>query len=1788
MRGMTSMRWVGVVALMGFVGACRCPNTAPEDCGTIDVNFESPMNGDTVASTLDVSINATRDGGAIDLVSATVQTQPVSGGTFSQARPGEVSTNRATFTGVTLGAGQNLIKVNVQTVGVGAATECPGSRTITVLVDNTMPGTPDVTSFTFQGDANADKVLNLTELPNPPVTALIAATGTTSSCTVAVRDQASPMTVRGTGTFGANGIATVVLDDDMAMNNLDATYALQAVVTCGTVTNNIATDVEAKSALRIDRQAPTCSLDAPMKTALGPSDDPDMATAGFQLRATASATGALTIEVRITGTQGDGGMVSLTTGPQTPMNGMISRDFTVAAAGSTTYTVAVDARDGAGNSCTASRQVQVDYDAPAITITSPTMAGSPYTSSYVIPVTANIPGGAGGTVQFSIGTRHITPPIAIPMNGMVATTANFANGANQVITAEAFDAARNRATATETFTVNVTGGCSIFFTRPETRPALITTANYIVTVQTSCPGPVTLKRTGLPDLMQPVSGGVASFNLMGLANGMYTFTAEVGSPAATDSIQVTVDTALPNIIQPVPSSGQTVAVLNKLSDPNPAAGAQTQLAFTATVPTGGRVDVCSNQAPAPGGAMPCPDGAMGWWLLRSGVTTPEPSFTFPEGAYELKLVIVNGGMAVAVSSTVAYRVDVTPPTTSMFRLLGDTNMDNRLNIAELMGAPPQVSVNFNTGTGPAAVTQVMVRDPAAAGTLYNNAAGVTQMAGSATVSLNTNISPTVSLYNFEVVVVDDVNNSSDPLVLNNITIDSVAPTCVISAPSANLFGGPMDADGTTAGYQLDQQVTTSTDPTTVAMSVSGAQTLTAMVMSSGGVATHRFTLTVPVGMVNRYSFAATCTDLAGNATVATGFNDVDVDLDPPTCTVTAPVASPPQYASFTIPTTITVGGAGTVGRAVTVFSTQGAGMPTAAGMLTVGAGGTASGNISYPFSGMQTVTAEVTDPAGNRCAATSSVVIDVNAMGCSLSIVSPVPNGPNGETFVSSTNISIGARTSTCGAGRAVTLSNITGGVPGTPIGAGGTTNGTGDVTLTGMLAAGGPYTLRATIDNGAGILTTADLSNFYVDTSAPTVTSVSPALMPPATTLYFVAAGNRNTVGTMPSSNYIVDTMAGAPANFTVQANGIMNAAGGRISVRFKGSEVAGQTIATDNANATVPVVLPHNDSGQLQVVITDLAGNSLTALDAPAVSDVVAPGAPTFTATLGDARNATVTLMLNSTPTYDDGADMASGDHDGFDIRWTTANVPNNNGLGAATDYFDSARAFAEANEPWQMGSIAKDLKLPPFNTYYVVVRAHDEVGNYSSYPSPQTVANEGTKVSLTNPSMTAGQNFGRLVVSSRNLQNPSADSLNGDAIDDLVVGASAATTNKVFVYFGRAGFTGLTTCPAMSCQEINLPGTASSDQFGAEISVGNVGDTASPDLIVGSPFFNQGGTAPNTGRVFIFFGGGATLDTAMFIELRGTGTQTLFGRSAQVIPDIDKDGIPELAVGAPAENSGRGRIYIYRGRSRALWLAARTALDGVVPYVPTSAATWVIEGPLPVTGVNNQFGLPRLGFTSLGDLDNDTFPDFTASAGSNAVNKVFLFSGNTVQSATMPITTGTGGTPEQTLATLSITPGAASTASFGQSVLGGTSFVGGMANDLLIAHGLASRVYVWADLITPVPSSTTTVIDGPSGSFFGNALAAGRIDGDTVTNPTPDVVVGENPPVGSASSNAWIFYSRSGAFDPVAGQFFQSKSSGAVSSAGAYGSSVAVGDFNNDSRPDIAIADPSTSPGSVVVWH
>lgn len=1757
----TSAMRVAAVLAVAVVQGCTC-GTPPEECGDLVVTFTNPTDGATSPATTDVVV-AVEDatGAKVELDTATLVTRLSTATEFSLPIDGTVSQGQATFSGVMLETGTNQLKVTVQKKG----TACVGGKTITVAVAEAVP--PKVLTFTFPQDLNKDGVLSSVELPSgQKIRADLTFTGVAGG-RVEVLDGT---TVVATQMVGANS-ASVELD---VASLTDKSYAFFAKVTRGTATNDAASNPEANGVIALKRTVPTCAIDAPTKSVLGPNDDADTIKAGYQLRASATVSAsAQTVELKLV----SGAMA--TSGKKPPVMGGLSFDFDLTPTGQVDYQLAVEAVDDVGNTCTSTKTITIDFAPPVVTITSPS-AGTTYTTPR-LDITGTVVGGEGGTVALTARQGAMTRSLGVVAvtNGMFATSAQFLNG-SWTVSAVATDAAGNvAAPVTVAFVMNSTV-CTVVFVTPASRPALVTTATQIFQVTSNCNNePVTLLQNGANPRMATTGGnGVASWTVSGLTNGNYKFRVEVGAGASLqfDEIDVVVDTNAPTITSP--PSGATPTLLNAQLDTNrTAAGVQRQLTYTATVPMGARVDVCVNLAPAPGGAVACPDGSSGFWVLKASQAASDPAFTFPNGTYAMKVVVV-AGSTVVPSMPLNLIVDAIRPDVAVASFVGDANGDRQLNIAELAGQPPRLQVTLGRGDVQATISAISVRDRTT-NTVLNTAGAISWAGAVATVTFDQNVTTTEQEYDLEIRVTDVSNNQNvlanatadDPLdteaQLGTVRIDKQAPDCAITQPAVKLFGSADDADSATAGYQLRTRATTSADAVSVRFDLTGAATQNATKTVAGAAASHDFTVSSSGTLT--YDVGAICTDGAGNTRTATAYTGVVVDNEAPTCAFTAPVASPPAYPNFAIATSVNVGGADAVGRTVTVWSTQGAGAPQSAGSLVVAANGTASGSVTYPFSGSQTITAQVSDPAGNVCTSASRV-IDIQTMGCPISFLSPTlmagrvvvnraaDTNPGTATVA---EFNVNGRASAACAGRTVTLFQIVGPTS-TSLGTG-TTDTNGDVTIAAALPeSASAQTLRLRIDNGAGITTDADLTPIFVDLTAPTFTSAAPS----ASSLRFVAATNKN-IG---SAGVVVDTVAGIPADATVTVNGVTGALNGSVQVLYQGTVIGSQTVDADPRNVSIAVQLGHSTSGTFEIRVADEFGNTTTAVSAPAVVDVVAPGAPVITQTVTDRRAATVQLQWAAT--FDDGSGAGNANQ-GYEVRWSTASVTGNNALAAEADW---RSANGESSSPWIAGTTTRVLTLPPLNTYYIGVRAIDEVDNYSAYAQPASLANVAVDT-LLNPTGTAAQGFGRAMASG---------ALNGDAVTDLIVGADAAA--RVYLYFGGAGFAGTApSCtvgtPSASCQVVTVPGTASGDNFGIDVAVGQVGDSAAenkPDLLVGSSTY-----ASSLGRAFLFFGGTTSaLDTATFIEFRGPAAGSDFGRSTQVLPDIDNDGLGEVAIATTQENGGRGRIYIYRGRSVSQWQALAAAGSGGA--VATSQASWIIEGTTPIPGGLNVFGRARTAFTSVGDVNGDGRPEFTIPAANNRTNKLFVFSGLTVANSTAaaPLTTGDSPTANQAFQTLSriVIPAdnmgrTGTLTGFGLSAVGGFDVINGTANDLVVCNRHDGFLDVYADpTAAGFASSPAHTITGQQG--FCNVTKIADLNGDGKR----DIVVGE---FFTSNSSAWVFYSRANSFDTTAGGgFWQSR----IQGTNQLGSEAVVGDFDNDMRPDLAVSDNAAAPGRVIVWH
>lgn len=150
-----------------------------------------------------------------------------------------------------------------------------------------------------------------------------------------------------------------------------------------------------------------------------------------------------------------------------------------------------------------------------------------------------------------------------------------------------------------------------------------------------------------------------------------------------------------------------------------------------------------------------------------------------------------------------------------------------------------------------------------------------------------------------------------------------------------------------------------------------------------------------------------------------------------------------------------------------------------------------------------------------------------------------------------------------------------------------------------------------------------------------------------------------------------------------------------------------------------------------------------------------------------------------------------------------------------------------------------------------------------------------------------------------------------LDGDGRADLLIGAPAAAhdAGRAYLYRGLADgrFELATTFEALG------PG----GQLGFSVAhLGDINGDGRPDFAIGAPFASH--AIDRSGQVLIYFGG-RDLDATPDVVLQGARSHEDFGFCVAPIGDFNRDGYPDLAVGAPVDDlAGRetGRVFVYFG--------------------------------------------------------------------------------------------------------------------------------------------------------------------------------------------------------------------------------------------------------------------------------
>jgi len=155
------------------------------------------------------------------------------------------------------------------------------------------------------------------------------------------------------------------------------------------------------------------------------------------------------------------------------------------------------------------------------------------------------------------------------------------------------------------------------------------------------------------------------------------------------------------------------------------------------------------------------------------------------------------------------------------------------------------------------------------------------------------------------------------------------------------------------------------------------------------------------------------------------------------------------------------------------------------------------------------------------------------------------------------------------------------------------------------------------------------------------------------------------------------------------------------------------------------------------------------------------------------------------------------------------------------------------------------------------------------------------------------TVGDLFGTAVAS--------AGDLDGDGLDDLLIGAprhdgAGIDAGRATVHAGGNGLV------------IRSWSGAAGDRLGEAVaSVGDIDGDGVPDVAVGSPRADT--VATDSGRAQVFSGATGTELLVLSEPGCSPGTFAFFGSAVAGIGDVDGDGVPDLAVGAPGDNCGSG---------------------------------------------------------------------------------------------------------------------------------------------------------------------------------------------------------------------------------------------------------------------------------------
>jgi hypothetical protein len=249
-------------------------------------------------------------------------------------------------------------------------------------------------------------------------------------------------------------------------------------------------------------------------------------------------------------------------------------------------------------------------------------------------------------------------------------------------------------------------------------------------------------------------------------------------------------------------------------------------------------------------------------------------------------------------------------------------------------------------------------------------------------------------------------------------------------------------------------------------------------------------------------------------------------------------------------------------------------------------------------------------------------------------------------------------------------------------------------------------------------------------------------------------------------------------------------------------------------------------------------------------------------------------------------------------------------------------------------------------------------------------------------------------------------SAGDVNGDGLDDLIIG-TYSNTGKSFVVFGKADTATVNLSNITSgTGGFVINGEKAGDQSGHSVSsAGDVNGDGLDDLIVGAYYADSAGKA-DIGKSFVVFGKADTTTVNLSNITSGTGGFVINGENAgdksgysvSSAGDVNGDGLDDLIIGAPsagsANNANAGKSFVVFGKTdtKSVDLTNVSAGEGIIAHTIDFQGDTGTSKNDTLTGTSND----ELFVAGLGDdilTGNGGTDVFNAGAGDDTIITVSI---------------------------------------------------------------------------------------------------------------------------------------------------------------------------------------------------